>query len=105
MEVSHSTLVWMLFYVSFVSAVILFITGSIFGGKPGSKYLYPKGPRTLPVFGNILTFHSLIKDPDRTLLSFARRYGALCTLWFGSKPVVIISSPRAAKDLLDKASG
>lgn len=75
-------------------------------GRPKRKPPpYPKGPRTLPLLGSILSFFTLRKDPDRTLIRLARDYGALCMLWFGSKPVVIISSPKAAKDLMDKVSG
>lgn len=66
---------------------------------------YPEGPRKLPLLGSILSFITLRKDPDQTLIRLARDYGALCMLWFGSKPVVIVSSPKAAKDLMDKASG
>lgn len=101
----HSSSFWMLFFISLIFAIIRFITGSISATKKGNIFPYPKGPRTLPVIGNALTFFALNKNPDQTLIHFARKYGAFCMLWLGSQPVVIISSPRAAKDLLDKASG
>ena len=33
-------------------------------------------------------------------LSLARRFGDFCMLWYGSNPVVIINTPKAARDLL-----
>ena len=65
---------------------------------------FPDGPRSLPFFGNILSFFNLQRRPDQTLVSLARKYGGMCMLWFGSNPVVIVSSPRVAKDLMDKVS-
>lgn len=63
---------------------------------------YPDGPHPLPILGNIFSFNALKKSPDQELLSIARKYGQMCMLWFGSNPVIIVSSPKLAKDLMDK---
>lgn len=105
MEVPHLTLIWTLSYFLVVSTIVRYITGLNSWGKQRNKSLFPEGPRPLPLVGNVFCFFNLRKNPDQTLFRLARRYGALCMLWFGSKPVVIVSSPKAVKDLMDKASG
>ncbi|KFY39520.1 hypothetical protein V494_03953 [Pseudogymnoascus sp. VKM F-4513 (FW-928)] len=70
------------------------------GGKKGVQY--PNGPSPFPLFGNIFSFAALKQRPDRELLNIARKYGQICMLWFGSNPVIIISSPKLAKELMDK---
>lgn len=105
MELPHSTLSWMLSCAVPVLTLLVSITRLRIGRPKRKPPPYPEGPRTLPLLGSILSFFTLRKDPDRTLIRLARDYGALCMLWFGSKPVVIVSSPKAAKDLMDKVRG
>ncbi len=69
-------------------------------GKEAAQY--PDGPHPLPILGNIFSFNALKKSPDQELLRIARKYGQMCMLWFGSNPVIIVSSPKLAKDLMDK---
>lgn len=64
--------------------------------------IFPDGPRPLPFIGNLLDFSALYANPDKVLYQVARKYGKICMLWFGSKPVIIVSSPEAAKELMDK---
>ncbi|PGH19458.1 hypothetical protein AJ80_03959 [Polytolypa hystricis UAMH7299] len=64
--------------------------------------VYPHGPQALPILGNLVQFRSLQARPDQELLRIAKKYGQLCMLWFGSNPVLIISSPKAAKDMMDQ---
>lgn len=104
MEVPHSTPSWMLSYAVLVLTLLISITRSRIGQAKRNPPPYPEGPRTIPVLGSILSFSTIRKNPDQTLIRLARNYGALCMLWLGSKPVVIVSSPKAAKDLMDKAS-
>ena len=61
---------------------------------------YPNGPKPLGFLGNFFTLYKLQSNPDRELLSLARRFGDFCMLWYGSNPVVIINTPKAARDLL-----
>ena len=65
---------------------------------------YPDGPQSLPILGNIFFFSALRKRPDQELLRLARKYGEICMLWFGSNPVIVVSSPKLAKELMDKVS-
>lgn len=81
---------------------ILFISGGFF--LPfflrNEQTKYPNGPRPLGFLGNFFTLSRLLSSPDQELLSLARRFGDVCMLWYGSNPVMIINTPRAARDLL-----
>ena len=70
--------------------------------KPSKVAAYPHGPRALPLVGNIFSFAALRANPDRKLVELAAKYGKMCMLWFGQNPVVIVHSPKVAKDLMDK---
>jgi hypothetical protein len=61
---------------------------------------YPAGPRPLGLVGNISTFVKLISEPEKELLRIKERWGSICMIWYGSSPVIIISTPKAAKELL-----
>lgn len=107
MKLHHSTQSWLLSYIFVVFAAFTSITRWSLHGKKGQKIPLPpspEGPLRLPVLGSLLSFFDMRKDLDQTLIRLARKYGALCMLWFGTKPVMIINTPRAAKDLLDKVS-
>ncbi|KAF8023134.1 hypothetical protein BT93_F0589 [Corymbia citriodora subsp. variegata] len=55
----------------------------------------PPSPPSLPIIGHL----HLLKEPvHRTLQSLADRYGPVLSLSFGSRPVVVISSPSAAEE-------
>ncbi|XP_030538007.1 cytochrome P450 81Q32-like [Rhodamnia argentea] len=55
----------------------------------------PPSPPSLPIIGHLL----LIKEPvHRTLQSLSHRYGPVLSLSFGSRPVVVVSSPSAAEE-------
>lgn len=80
---------------------ILFISGGFFvPSLRNEQTKYPNGPRPLGFLGNFFTLSRLLSSPDQELLSLARRFGDLCMLWYGSNPVMIINTPRAARDLL-----
>lgn len=64
---------------------------------------YPPGPPTLPIIGNL---HLMGKK--RTHLQFqdwAREYGPVYSLIFGSRVLIFLNTDQAIKDLLDKRSG
>lgn len=68
--------------------------------KKTSKY--PSGPPTWPIIGNLTYFLQLLKNPELELLKLPQKYGALCMLWFGNSPVLIINTAEEVKALLDK---
>lgn len=66
---------------------------------------YPNGPWRWPILGNLVEFKSLKARPDQELLRIAKTYGEMCMLWFGSNPVLIVNSPKVAKEMMDKVRG
>ncbi|PKS08389.1 hypothetical protein jhhlp_005333 [Lomentospora prolificans] len=63
---------------------------------------YPPGPPTLPILGNI---HQMpTKDAHLQFEKWAREYGPVYSLILGTKTMVVLSSDKAVKDLLDKRS-
>jgi hypothetical protein len=64
--------------------------------------MYPPGPRPLYMFGNIISFSNLLKDPGKGLKEIASKYNKICIFWIGARPVLLINDPIAAKDLLEK---
>ncbi|KAF2733120.1 cytochrome P450 [Polyplosphaeria fusca] len=71
-------------------------------GKIHSNIIYPAGPTPFPLVGNVFSFIRLMKDTEKTLVKLAAMYGETCMLWLGKSPVLVINSPIAAKELLDK---
>nr|GMD66557.1 cytochrome P450 71A1-like [Ipomoea batatas] len=59
-------------------------------GKPKT----PPGPRPWPIIGNL---NLLGSTPHKSLHSLSQKYGDLMLLKFGSKPVLVASSPETAK--------
>lgn len=67
---------------------------------PYRRKKYPKGPWPIGFLGDVFTLLRLHSSPDQELLRLARQFGDICMLWYGSNPVIIINTPRAARDLL-----
>ena len=67
-----------------------------------SRHRYPQGPRPFPVLGNVGILKNFHTDPDRQLLQLRDRWGSMCMLWYGSSPVIIMNSPKAARELLNE---
>jgi hypothetical protein len=89
--------------VSLLIVLILHLIRSKKTKKPApAPKQYPDGPRPLPFLGTIFAFSALKNRPDQELLRIAQKYGSICMLWFGHSPVIIVSSPRVAKELMDK---
>ena len=105
MEITHTTQIWRLAAAFQVFLAITTLVREYFGNKERRKPHYPSGPRSLPILGSVVWLMILRKNPAQTLRQTASKYGALCMLWLGSTPVMIVRSPKAAKDLLDKAGG
>lgn len=88
----------MLFYALSCALVLLLFSWFFLTGTSG----YHDGPMPIPLLGNLATVRQLRKDPETTLLMLRERWGDLCMLWFGSQPVLIVNSARAAKEMLDE---
>ncbi|XP_057851881.2 cytochrome P450 750A1 isoform X2 [Cryptomeria japonica] len=55
------------------------------------------GPTPLPIIGNLHLISSL---PHRSLATLAHKYGPIMTLYFGSKPAIVLSSSEMAQQVL-----
>lgn len=83
-----------------VAAAALIIRLLLTGRRPKN---YPPGPPTLPIIGNL---HQMTtRDAHLQFEKWARQYGPVYSLILGSKTLVVLSSDKAVKDLLDKRSG
>ncbi|KAK2607111.1 hypothetical protein N8I77_005815 [Diaporthe amygdali] len=64
---------------------------------------YPPGPPTLPIIGNL---HQIPpKNQHVQFKKWSEEYGPIYSLILGTKVMIVLSSDRAVKDLLDKRSG
>ncbi|KAL0399216.1 UNVERIFIED_CONTAM: cytochrome [Sesamum radiatum] len=59
---------------------------------------YPPGPPPLPFIGNLHQFDT--SNPHINLWRLAKKYGPIMFMKLGSKPVLVVSSPRIAKQVL-----
>nr|AJD25165.1 cytochrome P450 CYP71D412 [Salvia miltiorrhiza] len=57
----------------------------------------PPGPKTLPIIGNL---HLISSPPYRCFRELAARYGPIMYLKLGESPVVVVTSPDIAKEML-----
>ena len=55
----------------------------------------PPGPPSLPIIGNL---NHLKRPLHRTFKALSEEYGPIISLWFGSRLVVIVSSPSVVKE-------
>ena len=86
----------------FVAASLLGLLYLGFLARSRAKQNRFHGPTPIPLLGNVGTLRRLKQDPDGELLRISDRWGNICALSFGSTPVVIISHPRAARELLNE---
>ncbi|PYI04566.1 cytochrome P450 [Aspergillus sclerotiicarbonarius CBS 121057] len=82
-----------------VAAVFVLIIYALLNGprRDSNGNRIPKGPWGLPILGS---FPFLTKYPELTLDYWARRYGALYSIWLGNQLLVIVSDPKIAKELM-----
>ncbi|XP_021720165.1 cytochrome P450 71A4-like [Chenopodium quinoa] len=57
----------------------------------------PPSPPKLPILGHLPKLGEL---PHRTLKSWSERYGELMLIYLGSKPTLVVSSARVAKEIM-----
>ncbi|KAL2343592.1 hypothetical protein Fmac_004877 [Flemingia macrophylla] len=83
----------------FLLCVVLTVTLKSVLGRRNPKNL-PPCPPSLPFIGNL---HQL-KSPllHRSLHSLAQKYGQIFSMWFGSRFVVVISSPAMVQECFTK---
>ncbi|KAK8684897.1 hypothetical protein V6N13_040911 [Hibiscus sabdariffa] len=76
-----------------VAALFLFFQLFTWRRRDETKRL-PPGPTGLPILGNLLTIGS---NPHQDLQRLAHKYGPIMHLRLGLMPVIVVSSPEAAK--------
>ncbi|KAK7319217.1 hypothetical protein RJT34_03935 [Clitoria ternatea] len=59
----------------------------------------PPGPPSLPIIGNL---HHLKRPLHRTFNALSHKYGGVISLWFGSRLVVVVSSPSVFQECFTK---
>ncbi|XP_050205893.1 cytochrome P450 81Q32-like [Mercurialis annua] len=85
-------------FYSFISLLILICAFKFYRSKTSHKNL-PPSPPALPFIGHL----HLPKPPmHRTLSTLSQKYGPIFLLRFGSRPVVVISSPSAVAECFGK---
>ena len=85
-----------------ISALLCYVLVKSRLAKP--TWRLPLGPKPVWHLGNVYTFYKLNAQPNEACAELAVRWGDLTTLWVGPWPVIMINSPDAAYDLLQKVS-
>ncbi|KAK6129773.1 hypothetical protein DH2020_036480 [Rehmannia glutinosa] len=65
--------------------------------KPHISVKLPPGPKTLPIIGHL---HLMSKLPYRSFRHLAEQFGPIMLLKFGEVPMIVVSSPEIAKQIL-----
>ncbi|KAG5543567.1 hypothetical protein RHGRI_016342 [Rhododendron griersonianum] len=87
------------FYLISIASILSLLLLRLLQQKPSSPKITPPSPPPLPIIGHL----HLIKQPlHRTLEKLSQQYGPIFTLRFGSRPVLILSSPSAIEELFSK---
>ncbi|KAK3199948.1 hypothetical protein Dsin_023363 [Dipteronia sinensis] len=103
MEVEHP------FVSIFVTFILLTVFMLLRRGKlsktPQKKLNLPPGPWTLPLIGNLHQLVGYISLPHHGLRDLAKKYGPLMHLQAGEISTIVVSSPDAAKDVMQTRGG
>ncbi|XP_042517160.1 cytochrome P450 71B37-like [Macadamia integrifolia] len=65
--------------------------------KNGKGFKLPPSPPGLPIIGNL---HQIGSLPHRTVAQLSKKYGQVMVLHFGRTPVVFVTTPEMAKEVL-----
>ncbi|KAJ9177318.1 hypothetical protein P3X46_012552 [Hevea brasiliensis] len=85
---------YMLLYSSFL-VIFLLLAFKLFSPTKSSSKTLPPSPPSLPILGHV----HLLKEPlHRSLQTLSQKYGPIISLRFGSRLVVVVSSPLAVKE-------
>ncbi|KAG5530764.1 hypothetical protein RHGRI_025664 [Rhododendron griersonianum] len=90
---------WAVLALTWLASIALFhyLTTTLGHRLRRHKLKYPPGPRPWPIIGNLNLVGSV---PHLSFHSLSRKYGDIMQLRFGSFPVVVVSSPEMAKEVL-----
>ncbi|XP_028777204.1 cytochrome P450 81E8-like [Neltuma alba] len=83
---------YFLLFLAFFFSLNLFVQNKKFKN-------IPPGPPSLPIIGNL---HQLKKPLHHAFHRISQRYGQIISLWFGSRLVVVVSSPSAVQECFSK---
>jgi cytochrome P450 len=83
-----------LFVFSFI--ILLLLTSLVKWFRNPQKNL-PPSPSKLPIIGN---FHQLGSHPHRSLQKLAQKHGPVFLLHLGQAPVLVVTSPDAAREIM-----
>ncbi|KAA8585120.1 cytochrome P450 2K1 [Etheostoma spectabile] len=82
--------------VAVVCLLVLHLFKSNFSSKDNQRE--PPGPYPLPLLGNLLQLD--LSKLDRSLFDLSKKYGAVFTVYFGPKKVVVLAGYRTVKQAL-----
>ncbi|XP_028786127.1 cytochrome P450 81E8-like [Neltuma alba] len=82
-----------IFFLSF-----LFLISNLFLRKRRFRNI-PPGPHSIPILGNL---HQLKKPLHHHFHRVSQNYGQIFSLWFGSRLVVVVSSPSLVQECFSK---
>lgn len=98
-SLSSSIVTWLL--VALALALFLYHRSTT-GNSNVKNVRLPPGPRQWPLIGNIGQVNPSRQHPQ--FLQWAKQYGAIFRLRFGSNDFVVLNTAQAAVDLLDRRS-
>ncbi|KAJ0804690.1 putative isoflavone 2'-hydroxylase [Helianthus annuus] len=86
-----------LFFISFFSLLPLIYLVKLLTHQKGKNY--PPSPPSIPIIGHL---HLINGHVHRVLQHLSSKYGPVMALRFGTRPVVVITSPSAAEECFTK---
>ncbi|NXT00687.1 CP2J2 protein, partial [Jacana jacana] len=83
-------------------SLVLFLLGAQFLKMQWKSRGFPPGPTPLPIIGSLWWIK--FRADHGSLKKLATKYGNICTLWLGHKPMVVLYGFQAVKDGLSTNS-
>ncbi|XP_019155535.1 PREDICTED: flavonoid 3'-monooxygenase-like [Ipomoea nil] len=84
-------------FLALTCLATLALLSKLFSRRQPSRRKLPPGPKPWPIIGNLDLLGPI---PHQSFHSLSKKYGDLMLLKFGSRPVVVASSPEMAKQFL-----